>query len=137
MNLLVLRFLTMNAEDERRDEMEAAAAAQNAIYLDGDVIQSNSNGNIHVVSNAQERPDYSEVISVCSCSCYKWRFNDNSNRRGSSIFTTNRSGACAPSGGGANTGRGGATKTQSYVRDDNSSDETDSFLQYSTKRSSI
>ncbi|KAJ8321615.1 hypothetical protein KUTeg_000086 [Tegillarca granosa] len=38
MNLLVLRFLTMNTEDERRDELEAAAAAQHAVRLDGDVI---------------------------------------------------------------------------------------------------
>jgi hypothetical protein len=35
MNLLVLRFLTLNAEDERRGELQAAAAAQNAVYLEG------------------------------------------------------------------------------------------------------
>lgn len=69
MNLLVLRFLTMNTEDERRDELQAAAAAQNAVHLEGDVIT----GNAGIVSNAQERPDYQEVVSVCSCSCYKWR----------------------------------------------------------------
>ena len=69
MNLLVLRFLTLNAEDERRDELQAAAAAQNAVHLEGDVIIGNST----VVGNAQERPEFQEVVSVCSCSCYKWR----------------------------------------------------------------
>ncbi|VDP65996.1 unnamed protein product [Echinostoma caproni] len=38
MNLLVLRFLTMNTEDERRDQMEAAAHAQELRRLRGDVI---------------------------------------------------------------------------------------------------
>lgn len=66
MNLLVLRFLTMNTEDERRDELEAAAAAQTAVRLDGDVITANGN----VVSGAQESPEYNDLISVCSCSCY-------------------------------------------------------------------
>lgn len=66
MNLLVLRFLTMNTEDERRDELEAAAAAQTAVRLDGDVITANGN----VVSGAQENPEYNDLTSVCSCSCY-------------------------------------------------------------------
>lgn len=69
MNLLVLRFLTMNTEDERRDELEAAAAAQTAVRLDGDVITANGN----VVSQAQENPEYNDHISVCSCSCYNLR----------------------------------------------------------------
>ncbi|XP_052764791.1 two pore potassium channel protein sup-9-like [Mya arenaria] len=126
MNLLVLRFLTMNTEDERRDELEAAVAAQNAIHLDGDVITSN--GNVHVVSNAQERQtpgtqEYSEIVSVCSCSCYKWRSNreedeQESKRRGT-IFTTSGS------------------KSNTNVHHDDSSEETDSFLQYHSKRNSL
>lgn len=71
MNLLVLRCLTMNTEEERRDELEAAAAAQTAVRLDGDVITSSANGNI--VSQAQEHPEYSDQLSVCSCSCYNLR----------------------------------------------------------------
>ncbi|KAK3578898.1 hypothetical protein CHS0354_035518 [Potamilus streckersoni] len=43
LNLLVLRFLTMNTKDERIDELEAAAAAQNTVRLDGEVT---SNGNV-------------------------------------------------------------------------------------------
>ena len=35
MNLLVLRFLTMNTEDERRAEMEALEAARTAVRLEG------------------------------------------------------------------------------------------------------
>jgi potassium channel subfamily K protein len=60
MNLLVLRFLTLNSEDERRDEIEAAIAAQNAVHLEGDVIT----GNAGVVGNAQERPDYQVFFCV-------------------------------------------------------------------------
>nr|KAG5710850.1 hypothetical protein BaRGS_027001 [Batillaria attramentaria] len=37
MNLLILRFLTMNTVDERREEMEAAAAARGAVRLEGRV----------------------------------------------------------------------------------------------------
>jgi potassium channel subfamily K protein len=120
MNLLVLRFLTMNTEDERRDELEAAVAAQNAIHLDGDVITAN--GSIHVVSNVQERPtaEFSEVISVCSCSCYKWRSNsghhDRSNRRRGEIFTTS------------------SVKTSGR---DSSGEETDAFIPHFSKRNSL
>lgn len=38
LNLMVLRLLTMNTEDERKDELEALAAARGAVKLDGDVI---------------------------------------------------------------------------------------------------
>lgn len=38
LNLMVLRLLTMNTEDERKDELEALAAAQGAVKLDGDII---------------------------------------------------------------------------------------------------
>ena len=69
MNLLVLRFLTMNTVDERREELEAAAAAQGAARLEGDVITSNG----QVVSGAQEAPEFNDLISVCSCSCYNLR----------------------------------------------------------------
>ena len=69
MNLLILRFLTMNTVDEKREEMEAAAAARGAVRLDGDVITANGS----VVSGAQETPEYNDLISVCSCSCYNLR----------------------------------------------------------------
>ena len=69
MNLLVLRFLTMNTEDERREEMEAAAAARTAVRLEGDVITANGS----IISGQQENPEYSDLTSVCSCSCYNIR----------------------------------------------------------------
>ncbi|CAH8647861.1 unnamed protein product [Heterobilharzia americana] len=40
MNLLVLRFLTMNTEDEKRDQLEAAVHAQELQRLRGDVISA-------------------------------------------------------------------------------------------------
>ncbi|ESN99621.1 hypothetical protein HELRODRAFT_123209, partial [Helobdella robusta] len=42
MNLLVLRFLTLNTEDERKDELEALAAIRSAVRLEGDVITANN-----------------------------------------------------------------------------------------------
>ena len=69
MNLLVLRFLTMNTEDERREEIEAAAAARQAVRLEGDVITANGS----IMSGQHEIPEYSDLTSVCSCSCYNFR----------------------------------------------------------------
>lgn len=66
-NLLVLRFLTLNTEDERRDEAEAALSAAGAVRLDGDVIT----GNESVISGPDAvTPDTDDAASVCSCTCY-------------------------------------------------------------------
>ena len=81
MNLLVLRFLTMNTEDERREEMEAAAAARTAVRLEGDVITANGS----IISGQHENPEYSDLTSVCSCSCYNFR------ARGKNRYTVTRS----------------------------------------------
>ncbi|UXI21139.1 ADAM 17-like protease [Sarcoptes scabiei] len=76
-NLLVLRFLTLNTEDERRDEAEAATAAQTAVRLEGDVITAN--GSILGSEEQLQKGDASaftgsglndDNISVCSCTCY-------------------------------------------------------------------
>jgi potassium channel subfamily K protein len=40
MNLLVLRFLTMNTEDERREEIQSAVA-RNSLRYDSDFISPN------------------------------------------------------------------------------------------------
>jgi potassium channel subfamily K protein len=70
MNLLVLRFLTMNTEDERKDELEALEAARTAVRLDGDVITANGS----VISGAHEQPEiFHDNISVCSCTCYNFK----------------------------------------------------------------
>jgi len=42
MNLLVLRFLTMNTEDERREEIQSAVA-RNSLRYDSDYINPNGN----------------------------------------------------------------------------------------------
>lgn len=81
MNLLVLRFMTMNTEDERRQEIEAAAAARTAVRLEGDVITANGS----IISGQQENPEYSDLTSVCSCSCYNFR------ARGKHRYTVRRS----------------------------------------------
>lgn len=82
-NLLVLRFLTMNTEDERRDEAQAQAAAQDAVRLEGDVITANGSvisghGGLsgHSVLGADRisldryRTYSRDSGSVCSCTCY-------------------------------------------------------------------
>lgn len=90
-NLLVLRFLTLNTEDERRDEADARTAAQTAVRLEGDVITANGSilGSDEALAkgrgrsgggaggadgeaggyNGAHRLD-DENISVCSCTCY-------------------------------------------------------------------
>ena len=68
LNLLVLRFVTMNTEDERRDEAEALQAAQGAVRLEGDVITANGS----IISGQLGGGDSSSLedgASVCSCSC--------------------------------------------------------------------
>ncbi|KAK9507158.1 hypothetical protein O3M35_007070 [Rhynocoris fuscipes] len=67
LNLLVLRFVTMNTEDERRDEAEALQAAQGAVRLEGDVITAN--GSLMSGRPLGETSSVAETGSVCSCTC--------------------------------------------------------------------
>ncbi|CAG2117087.1 unnamed protein product [Medioppia subpectinata] len=90
-NLLVLRFLTLNTEDERRDEAEAATAAQGAVRLEGDVITANGS----IISGHDPRdkatPDNDEIASVCSCTCYGPRqYTQRSSRRRSTKYSFRR-----------------------------------------------
>ena len=94
MNLLVLRFLTMNTEDERKDELEAFAASQSAVHLDGDVITSKPGtpaaaaaaaaallqwrqhgGRPLPTVDGQTVEFVDDRVSVCSCTCYDFRSN--------------------------------------------------------------
>lgn len=68
LNLLVLRFITMNTEDEKREEAEAQAAAQVGVRLEGDVITAN--GSVISGGDLDINDDYNDLVSVCSCSCY-------------------------------------------------------------------
>ena len=80
MNLLVLRFLTMNTEDERKEEFEAAIAARSAVRLEGDVITTNDTAAESILCERRKQnaalADYSDLTSVCSCSCYNFRSTD-------------------------------------------------------------
>ncbi|EFB28049.1 hypothetical protein PANDA_009456, partial [Ailuropoda melanoleuca] len=65
LNLVVLRFLTMNSEDERRDAEERASLAGNRNSMV-----------IHIPEEARQgRPRYKadvpDLHSVCSCTCYR------------------------------------------------------------------
>ncbi|CAB4060176.1 KCNK9 [Lepeophtheirus salmonis] len=68
LNLMVLKSMMLNTEDEKRDEQEAIQAAAHTVRLDGDVILQ-QNDVIHW--QAQEMDIDEEVRSVCSCNgCY-------------------------------------------------------------------
>lgn len=128
MNLLVLRFLTMNTADELRDEREAAIAAQNAVHLEGDVIT----GNNRIVSNVQEQPCgpiVDDTLSVCSCSCYKWR------PPRDKVYSSS-----PPANHVHRMMKKSVANNQEYSKDDDSiaSDDTDSFLNWQrSKRASL
>lgn len=109
MNLLVLRFLTLNTEDERKDELEALAAIRTAVRLDGDVITSNSallmqqnpvNGrsypghHLHQQTTSLDQStttggDFQDRASVCSCTCYNFRSNFKKRSKRSNFSLTN------------------------------------------------
>jgi len=89
MNLLVLRFLTMNTEDERKDELEAFAASQAAVCLDGDIITSKPGTPAAAAAAAallqrrhgaplptidgQTVQFVDDRVSICSCTCYDFQ----------------------------------------------------------------
>ncbi|KAF0296150.1 Two pore potassium channel protein sup-9 [Amphibalanus amphitrite] len=66
LNLLVLRFVTMNTEDEKRDEAEALQAAQETVRLEGDVITANGS----TLMRREQQASDGDVTSVCSCRCH-------------------------------------------------------------------
>ncbi|CAG0902773.1 unnamed protein product [Cyprideis torosa] len=72
-NLLVLRFVTLNTQDERKDELAAIQSAQGAVRLEGDIITTN--GEVLNERRHRERSSLSEIASVCSCtySCFDQR----------------------------------------------------------------
>lgn len=106
MNLLVLRFLTMNTEDERRDEQEAQLAARGLVRVEGDIITANGSilsgrappahappfdddddlQDLPLPSTSHHRkpPHTTATIikdedadSVCSCTCYQLPYSSN------------------------------------------------------------
>ncbi|VVD03635.1 unnamed protein product, partial [Leptidea sinapis] len=86
LNLLVLRFVTMNTEDEKRDQQQAEQAQQVAVRLEGDVITADGDvlrgvargtrlpatPRMIKAGDASSAPLYSDeeyALSVCSCTC--------------------------------------------------------------------
>ncbi|XP_044314349.1 two pore potassium channel protein sup-9 isoform X2 [Drosophila rhopaloa] len=69
LNLLVLRFVTMNTEDERRDEAQAMQALQVAVKLEGDVITSNGSILSGYEGHDGQSLNGSTNSSMCSCHC--------------------------------------------------------------------
>lgn len=66
-NLLVLRFMTMNAEDVRREDNELQSASHHVLTLDGEVLSVNGKllaGHVLLDTN-----DEADQVSVCSCTC--------------------------------------------------------------------
>ncbi|CAF3861416.1 unnamed protein product [Rotaria sp. Silwood2] len=72
MNLLVLRFLTMNTEDERREEIQSAVA-RNSLRFDSDIISPNGALIPSLISDQYDylstelTPSESEPCHCCSC----------------------------------------------------------------------
>ncbi|CAG7832543.1 unnamed protein product, partial [Allacma fusca] len=71
LNLCVMRFITMNTEDERRDEVEALQAAAGAVRLEGDVITANGSIISGHIPHEMTSSIGGSLTSVCSCRCPK------------------------------------------------------------------
>ncbi|XP_028356568.1 potassium channel subfamily K member 9 [Physeter macrocephalus] len=65
LNLVVLRFLTMNSEDERRDAEERASLAGNRNSTLAPVPEAARHG------RPRYKADAADLQSVCSCTCYR------------------------------------------------------------------
>ncbi|XP_018785673.1 PREDICTED: two pore potassium channel protein sup-9 [Bactrocera latifrons] len=75
LNLLVLRFVTMNTEDERRDEAQAMQALQVAVKLEGDVITANGSILSGYEGHEVQSNSSGSTTSMCSCSCARFSAN--------------------------------------------------------------
>lgn len=67
LNLMLLKFMTMNTEDENRDEIEAIEAARLTVKLDGDIIMGEIVADKRHLASSQGSLE--DIRSVCSCSC--------------------------------------------------------------------
>ncbi|VDM41930.1 unnamed protein product [Toxocara canis] len=97
MNLLVLRFLTMNTEDEKRDEQEAQLAARGLVRMNP-LDRSKPASSRPLLMSRPYSPDSesyaefeqeranrggadAETSSVCSCSCYQLPYSESGIRK--------------------------------------------------------
>ncbi|XP_044314348.1 two pore potassium channel protein sup-9 isoform X1 [Drosophila rhopaloa] len=90
LNLLVLRFVTMNTEDERRDEAQAMQALQVAVKLEGDVITSNGSILSGYEGHDGQSLNGSTNSSMCSCHCMCLNRHKKSNNLGKSNDAENQ-----------------------------------------------
>ncbi|XGW12203.1 hypothetical protein V3C99_013136 [Haemonchus contortus] len=100
MNLLVLRFLTMNTEDERRDEQEARLAARGLVRVRGGRGDSDDDFESPVAGIP-----LSDNVSVCSCSCYQLPYGASAaavRQRQRSALTSRNAGESSQQGGFTN-----------------------------------
>ncbi|XP_066588948.1 two pore potassium channel protein sup-9 [Prorops nasuta] len=65
-NLLVLRFMTMNTADSRRDDSELQSASHHVLTLDGEVVAVN--GRL-LAGHDPVLYETDDCVSVCSCTC--------------------------------------------------------------------
>jgi len=77
MNLLVLRFLTMNTADERRDAREARLAARGLVRVGEETRSAQDSADEEEEEEDEEDQEnrlmapVASTVSVCSCSCYQ------------------------------------------------------------------
>ncbi|XP_017769182.1 PREDICTED: two pore potassium channel protein sup-9 [Nicrophorus vespilloides] len=76
-NLLVLRFMTMNAEDIRREDNELQSSSHHVLTLDGEVMAVN--GKLLAGHAYGDEEIYRDIDgnSVCSCNCLGLNHGDN------------------------------------------------------------
>ncbi|XP_076055070.1 two pore potassium channel protein sup-9-like [Oratosquilla oratoria] len=87
-NLLVLRFMTMNTEDVKANDYEMQDASQYVVTLDGELMAINGKllaGNEDLGGVGGHLGSYSSVATVCSCTCYPRSSNSPDNRHRYSI----------------------------------------------------
>ncbi|XP_012055317.1 PREDICTED: two pore potassium channel protein sup-9 [Atta cephalotes] len=65
-NLLVLRFMTTDSGEARRDDTELQSASHHVLTLDGEVVAVN--GKL-LASHVPVVHDTDDCVSVCSCTC--------------------------------------------------------------------
>ncbi|KAK4303283.1 hypothetical protein Pmani_024668 [Petrolisthes manimaculis] len=73
-NLLVLRFMTMNTEDVKAGDYEMQDASQSVVTLDGELMAINGKllAGTHDTefAGSGQLGSYTSVATVCSCTCY-------------------------------------------------------------------
>ncbi|XP_045612111.1 two pore potassium channel protein sup-9 [Procambarus clarkii] len=72
-NLLVLRFMTMNTEDVKAGDYEMQDASQSVVTLDGELMAINGKllAGTHDSEGREGRVgSFTSVATVCSCTCY-------------------------------------------------------------------